>query len=62
MIELNLKEETYYIDLSKVYFINGYIDADGDYRVYINFGYDHDLYIYCEDKQELDYIMLKLRS
>ena len=62
MIELNLKDETYYIDLSKVFYINGFIDCDGDYRVNINFGYDHDLYIDCEDKQELDYIMIKLKS
>lgn len=62
MIELNSKNETYYIDLSKVYYINVYIDVDGDYHVNINFGYDHDLYIACEDKQELDYIMIKLKS
>ena len=62
MIELNSKDEIYYINLSNVYYIHGYIDVDGDYHVNINFGYDHDLYIDCEDKQELDYIMLKLRS
>ena len=62
MIELNIKDETYYIDLSKVFYINGYIDADCDYHVNINFGYDHDLYIDCKDKQELDYLILKLKS
>lgn len=62
MIELNLKDETYYIDLSKVYYINGYIDADGDYHVNIYFGYDHYLYIDYLDVQEFNYVMSKLRS
>ena len=59
MINLNLKDESYYIDLSKVFYINSFIDIDGCYQVNINFGHDNDLYIFCEDKQELDYIMKK---
>ena len=43
----------------KVFYINSFIDIDGCYQVNINFGHDNDLYIFCEDKQELDYIMKK---